>query len=431
MSANFQRIETDKGLYWRNGLIYARVREDGKRTWRGTGTDNLTSARKILKKWQEEQVLKAHGVETAKAALARNRLTVAEVLDSYREAGCPTPKMKTKSPKTLPRELANMKPLCAYFGDRPAVSLTLGDCDEYREWRNAGGYVTTYTRKKKDNPDNPGEIEEVKKRNKGGDRSVDLELIVLSNALRLAKRRGEIKANPLAGRDSYHDTTKIRHCREVAPTPQTLSAIEGWMRRQGNDDVADLVCFLAFTGLRIGEALLLDWEAVDWREGVLHVKREKRGCNPFVPMLPDLVQLLRQMQRRARSHLLFPSPLDPNRQREQCNVNRRITAACKALGLPHVTPHGLRSYFVTSARQAGLTDAEVAALIGDKSGPAIIAAVYGDVRRDHMLAQAKRIQLRAISGAKSGEPKNIPADIPGVADGVARVGKVTQLERAA
>ncbi len=34
-------------------------------------------------------------------------------------------------------------------------------------------------------------------------------------------------------------------------------------------------------------------------------------------------------------------------------------------------------------------------LIGDKTGPAIIAAVYGDLRQDHLLAQAKRIQLRA------------------------------------
>jgi len=50
----------------------------------------------------------------------------------------------------------------------------------------------------------------------------------------------------------------------------------------------------------------------------------------------------------------------------------------------HVTPHGLRSYFVTQARQSGLTDAEIAMLIGDKTGPAIIAAVYGDLRQDHL-----------------------------------------------
>ena len=308
-----------------------------------------------------------------------------------------------------------MRPLRVHFGERPAVTLTLADCDGYRDWRTAGGYVTTHTRK--------GET--IKTRTKGGDRSVDLELIVLSNALRLAKRRGSLKANPLAGRESYHDTTKIRHCREVAPTPEGLAQIEHWLRLRENHDLADLVCFLAFTGLRIGEALALDWEAVDLGTGVLHVKREKRGCNPFVPMLPDLVQLLRGMQQRARSHLLFPSPLNAEQSREQCAVNRRLTAACAALGLAHVTPHGLRSFFVTQARQSGLTDAEIAALIGDKSGPAIIAQVYGDVRRDHLLAQAKRIQLRVETGRE-----NIPAGIPLLPDvgtswgTVGKVGKV-------
>jgi integrase len=375
------------GLYRRGDTIYARITENGKRTWRSTCTSDPKTARRIFREWRDQQALKSHGIELPQAALARNRLTVNKVLDAYVEAGCPTPKMKAKSPRTLPREFANMKPLRVHFGERAAVTLTLADCDAYREWRAARGYVTTYTRK---------DGETVKKRNKGGDRSVDLELIVLSNALRLAKRRGDLKANPLEGRECYHDTTKIRHCREVAPTPEGLAQIEHWLRLRDNHDMADLVCFLAFTGLRISEALALEWEDVDWREGILHVARAKHGCNPFVPMLPDLVQLLRGMQTRARSHLLFPSPLNATEQREQCAVNRRLTAACKALGLAHVTPHGLRSYFVTSARQSGLTDAEIAALIGDKSGPAIIAAVYGDVRQEHLLTQAKRIQLRAV-----------------------------------
>jgi hypothetical protein len=44
-------------------------------------------------------------------------------------------------------------------------------------------------------------------------------------------------------------------------------------------------------------------------------------------------------------------------------------------------------------------------LIGDKTGPAIIAAVYGDLRQDHLLAQAKRIQLRAkVRGGTEMQP---------------------------
>jgi integrase len=138
------------------------------------------------------------------------------------------------------------------------------------------------------------------------------------------------------------------------------------------------------------------------------VRREKRGCNPWVAITPDLETLLRDMQGRAISGLLFPSPHDLNKPRQKSKVNRRIAAACNELKLPHVTPHGLRSYFVTQARQSGLTDAEIAMLIGDKSGPALIASTYGDLRDEHLLAQARRIQHHTgerVSGIPAGIPE--------------------------
>ena len=130
------------------------------------------------------------------------------------------------------------------------------------------------------------------------------------------------------------------------------------------------------------------------------MKREKRGVNPWVVITPTLESLLRQMKARAKGDLLFPSPFDPNKGRDASAFRHRITAACKKLEIGHVTPHGLRSYFVTQARQSGLTDAEIAALIGDKTGPAIIAHTYGDLRPDHLLAQAQRIQL-GVAGASA------------------------------
>lgn len=94
-----------------------------------------------------------------------------------------------------------------------------------------------------------------------------------------------------------------------------------------------------------------------------------------------------------RRNQMFPSPFDPSKSRDVSAFRHRLTAVCKKLELGHVTPHGLRSYFVTQARQSGLTDAEITALIGDKTGPAIIAQTYGAMRPDHLLAQAQRIRL--------------------------------------
>ena len=52
-------------------------------------------------------------------------------------------------------------------------------------------------------------------------------------------------------------------------------------------------------------------------------------------------------------------------------------------------PHGLRSYLCHASAAERLSDAEIAMLIGDKTGPAIIAQIYGDVRPDHLLKQAQ------------------------------------------
>ena len=259
------------------------------------------------------------------------------------------------------------------------MSLTLKDCDAYRKWRANGGY--TWQRSEK------------LLHSRAGDRCVDIELQTLGNALALAVRQEKLKANPLTGRGRYHSEEDTRHCRETAPTPQQLHIIAQTFRQRGEDVIADCLLFLGFSGLRVREALRLDWEAVDWANGVIHVKREKRGINPFVAILPEMETLLREMQTRARSHMLFPSEWDVNRPLPYPTLARKLSRLCRSTGMHYVTLHGLRSFFVTQCRESGLPDTEIAALIGDKSGPAIIARTYGDVRPEHLLKQAQRVRF--------------------------------------
>lgn len=381
-------------LYRKGNTIYVRVRVNGKLTWRSTGTNEPRDARKWLKKWQNDGWLLKNGIEPKGVVLQRQRVTVREVVAAYLKAGCPTRKMRSKSPFTVRNEKYFLNPVLAYFGNQPAASLTLADCDKYLDWRTSGGYVATFTVRGK-----PQTMQ-----TRGGKRAVDLELVVLGNAVSLAVRRGVLSSNPLAGRSRYTCASDVRHCREVAPSPEGLKKIENWLRSRNEDGVADLVCFLAYSGLRIGEALAMEWENVDSSEKVLHVTREKKGIVPWVPILSEMEALLRDMKKRATSYLLFPSPFEPQKPADASAIRRRLKAACEALDLGHVTPHGLRSYFVTRARESGLSDAEIAMLIGDKTGPAIIAHTYGDVRPDHLLKQAQRIRLTATqpSGAPSG-----------------------------
>ena len=427
--AAFERL--GGSLYWKGGKIVARVRVNGKPTWRSTGTDNPAEARKWLKKWKSEEWAEEHGFEPQGVVLHRQQVKVSQILEDYLAAGCPARNAQPKSQATTRNEKFFLSPVSVYFGDKLAAAVNLGDCDKYRDWRLSGGYVSSY----KVRGGHPRTMRT------SGNRTVDLELTVLSNALGLAVRRNVLKANPLAGRGRYSLSSEIRHCREVAPTPEGLRQIESWLRSQNELAIADVVCFLAYSGLRVGEALPLTWGNVNWSEKLLHVKREKKGIVPWVPILAEMEALLKDMKKRSTeakdlaakelesvagantskrsleetaalvekmrkwisSELLFPSPFAPLQPRDVSAIRHRIKLACKKLEIGHVTPHGLRSYFVTQARQSGLTDADIAALIGDKTGPAIIATTYGDVRPDHLLAQAQRIRLTVSSpgGAQS------------------------------
>jgi integrase len=396
----------------RNGnRIYARVRLAGKCTWKSTKTDDPELARKWKKKWEEKQWLQRQGYiakeetepasgkpptadggqsgSSPEAASSKSPpVTINQIIDNYVAAGHPTVKkrkLKRKSPRSVENETYTLPPLRVYFGGKIAEQLTLGDCDAFHVWRCNGGYVAKFMCRGKP----------IQKKAQGGDRAVDLNLIVLSNALEFAMRQGVLKSNPIRDRGRYADDSTVRHCREVAPTPDGLVRIANWMGGKGFGQDADITRYLAYSGLRLNEGLNARWSQVDWAEELIHVKRSKRGVFPFVLILPELAQLLRRMKTKAKSDLLFPSPFDKAAPRDDSSYRRRLGQAAAACGLTHVTPQGLRSYFVTQARQSGLTDAEIAQLIGDKTGPTLIAEVYGDVRPDHLLAVARKIQLTA------------------------------------
>ena len=93
--------------------------------------------------------------------------------------------------------------------------------------------------------------------------------------------------------------------------------------------------------------------------------------------------------------MLFPSDLDVNCPLPYSTISQKLRRLCRSTGMHYVTLHGLRSFFVTQCRESGLPDTEIAALIGDKSGPAIIARTYGDVRPEHLLKQAQRVRFLA------------------------------------
>jgi integrase len=74
-------------------------------------------------------------------------------------------------------------------------------------------------------------------------------------------------------------------------------------------DCANLVCFLAYSGVRIGEAKHVTWADADFARRQLHVRGDpetatKNGETRFVPMIPDLERMLTELraERADRGH---------------------------------------------------------------------------------------------------------------------------------
>jgi len=368
------------GLYRRGGKIYARVWVNNKRTYRCTNTNMPSVAERVLQKFQADEAMRQNGIKPDIPALER-KATINKIIDDYIAARYPDNRMRPKRASTVNNERKCFDRLRPYFGQRIAADLALADCDRYRQWRIGGGYK--YRRM--------GKLYS----KSVGNRVIDIELQTLSNALNVAVRNGILRVNPLVGRTPYHREEDTRHCREVAPTPEQLRLIDQHLRAKGLVVFPDCILFLAFSGLRVTEGLRLLWTDIDWENGIINVERQKRGINPWVPILPEMDQLLKAMKLRATSRYLFPSLYSNEKPIPYSTVAHQLRHLCKSTKMKHVTLHGLRSFFVTQCRQAGITDADIAALIGDKSGPMIIARTYGDVRPDHLMAQAKRVRLLA------------------------------------
>ncbi|WP_327249030.1 tyrosine-type recombinase/integrase [Streptomyces sp. NBC_01320] len=70
-----------------------------------------------------------------------------------------------------------------------------------------------------------------------------------------------------------------------------------------------LIGLLAVAGLRVGEAINLDRDDIDWSEGVLRIRESKFGKSRLVPLQPTTINALREFD--ALRDEVVPQPKDP------------------------------------------------------------------------------------------------------------------------
>lgn len=151
--------------------------------------------------------------------------------------------------------------------------------------------------------------------------------------------------------------------------------------RQG----AIFVRLLAYTGLRIGHALLLTPEHVDLRNGWLNAPAFKFSTGSTrIPILEEARPLLEELLRACDGPR---SPLLPIKSPRVALRN-----ASKLIGI-HVTPHKLRHYFTTRCLECGVDVKTVAGWLGHKDGGALLLKRYAHLRDEHSKKMAEKVKF--------------------------------------
>lgn len=198
---------------------------------------------------------------------------------------------------------------------------------------------------------------------------------LISGTFGLAVRHGALTANASRevrpakrseAKPSHHDTSRAFTREERAH----LLAVADADPREASQDVADLLYFLAGTGVRLGEALhSTSWADWDEAASTIRVRGTKTRAADRTLTLPDwLAERLRQRAARYGTEGLvfgvtrYPSKI--GRPRNKRNVTRLIQSRMEGAGLSWASSHSLRRTAASWMDESGAPLAEIANQLG-------------------------------------------------------------------
>lgn len=343
----FQKVSGVPNLYHRGGRYYARISTNGKQSWRSLGTTRVTVAKTELAKLQTGQP-----VDIKK----RDEPTLHKAMEETLQF------RRTRRGASRPLSEATL----AYHGELLKLARrTLPD-------------------KRLSSLSTEAILSAIGVAEVGQSRRKALFELV-KGAYRRAVDERQTLRNPLAG----HTPGQVGRKNRQLPTREELDAIVAEVERQfpkGGKKAALSIRFLAFSGLRRGEALGLTWAHV--RGGKLHVTEQENGrrlkterSRREVQINPPLKSALDEIAAiYGREDRIMPS---------KC-VRAHLKTACAALGFQKLTNHDLRSWFATWAIQSGVDVATVADWMGDS--PEVVLRRYTAIMDDHKREAASKLR---------------------------------------
>ena len=192
---------------------------------------------------------------------------------------------------------------------------------------------------------------------------------VISSAMDLAVAQKIILNNPT----NACELPKVEH-KEMQTIPaEQLQAFLDEARATG---VYEMYYIELATGLRRGELLGLKWTDIDWKNGIIKVRRQVAKVDGQIVEAPlktknsyravtisqQAIEVLTQQKTKTNDQYVFPSPnggpISPD------SVNNMLKRVLERAGIPKVRFHDLRHAFATIALQNGVDIKTVSGMLG-------------------------------------------------------------------
>ena len=346
---------------YRNGnkMYFAILKVRGKQIKRSLRTADLKSAKRRLAELRSKAE-RLHGKEDRNI---RFEELAAQWLESIK------PSLK---PKSLSRRHVAIVGLSQSLKGLPVRAIGFAEIDKWKQGR--GSALSA--------------------------RSHNIELETLNLLLRYGCQRGILMDNHA---ENFKRRTQLQATVVMPDRAQFTTLVKGLRGtpRIVASGAADMVEFLAYSGMRVGEAREVRFRDVNFELSTVLVTGGEGGTKNHqqrtIPLFPNLRNVIERIKSTRRLN-------DPNaRVFEIISPRGAMESVCKRSGLPDFTVHSMRHFFASNAIEAGINFKVIANWLGHSDGGILVAKTYGHLRSEFSAAMAEKMSFDALA-----EPSCLP-----------------------
>ena len=159
-----------------------------------------------------------------------------------------------------------------------------------------------------------------------------------------------------------------------------------------------MVEFLAYSGMRVGEAREVRFEDVNIEVGSVLITGGELGTKNHqervIPLFPNLRNLL------VRLIAAHDSTDMSERIFDIASPRGAMKLACKRAGLKQFSVHSLRHFFASNAIESGINFKVISDWLGHSDGGTLVAKTYGHLRAEYSTAMAEKMSFEAFDGPR-------------------------------